>query len=63
MKKKNRKQKTGLTEEDIVAFGKEACKSKETARAVLIAIGVIDEKGELTEPYRPSEDALSYRYS
>lgn len=38
--------------EDIKEFGKEIRKSKASARAFLQRAGILDEAGELAEPYR-----------
>lgn len=35
---------------DMKAFGKEICRSKESAIAFLQSPGILDEKGELAEP-------------
>jgi hypothetical protein len=37
---------------DIKEFGKEIRKSKESAIAFLQSAGILDDKGELAEPYR-----------
>ena len=39
-----------LAEMDAVA--KEACKSKESARAFLLKVGIITKSGRLAKPYR-----------
>ncbi|MDR2040710.1 MAG: hypothetical protein LBP98_00110 [Tannerella sp.] len=50
---------------DIKTYSEEALNTPEKSRAFLMRAGIVDENGELTEPYRPTgneEDEISYRY-
>jgi hypothetical protein len=50
---------------DIKAYSKEVLNTPEKSRAFLVRAGIVDESGELTEPYRPTgneENEISYRY-
>jgi len=58
----NKSNETRVTVEEIEAYKAKVTSSPKAAKAFLKRVGIINNKGELTPPYRKDPKRFSYRY-